>query len=97
MRDRPLMRGRGLVVFLRHFRAAALFENQLLLREEIVRKDPIVLPNLVQYRQLGSRVVTERPDKFPQPGPVLLFDMRAIVAVARTGPGERDFVVKAVL
>lgn len=51
MRDRPLARGRGPVVFLYHFRAKASFEDQLLVRQETVRKVPILFPDLVQEIQ----------------------------------------------
>ena len=41
-------RRRG-VVSLGHFRAVALLEDELLLRQEVVREYPVKLPNFVSF------------------------------------------------
>ena len=85
------------VVSLRHFRAVALFEDQLLLGQQVVCEDPVQLPDLVQQIKLAGRVVAQVSDQLADPGPVLLLDVGAVVAIARPGSRERDLLLGAVL
>ena len=56
--DRALVRGGRGVVSFGHFRAVALLEDELLLRQEIVREHPVELPDFAEFGQFGGRVVT---------------------------------------
>src|SRR5665811_928158 len=94
--DGPLMWSRRLIVPFGDLCAVALFEDQLLLRQKIVREHSIQLPNLVQLVEFASGVVTVVADEFTDPGPVLLLHMGTIILVARPRPGERDLVIGAV-
>ena len=69
------MRGGRLVVSLRHCRAVALFEDQFLLGQQVVREGPVQLPDLVQQSKLAGRVVAQVSDQLADPGPVLLLDV----------------------
>ena len=97
VRDRPLVRSRGRVVLLGHLRAFALFEYQLLLGQMVLVEDAVQSPDLVEINQPDRVVVTEVTHQSPDVGPVLLLDVRAVVAVLRPGPRESDLLVEAVL
>src|SRR5680860_960507 len=84
------MRGRGSIVPFGDFCAVALFEDQLLLRQKIVREHSIQLSNLVQLVEFASGIVTVVADEFTDPGPVLLLHVRTIILV----PRPRDCFIK---
>jgi hypothetical protein len=60
----------------------ALFEDELLLGQEVVGVDPVEIPDAVQHRQLGLGVETQVADELAYVGPVLLLDMGPVVFVA---------------
>src|SRR5580698_4504142 len=71
--------------------------DQLLLGQHQVGEAPVELPDPVEQAELGRRVEAEIADQLSDVGPVLLFDMRPVVLVARPGPGEGDLSAAAVL
>ena len=94
--DSPVVRGRRDIVSLGDLRAVALLEDQLLLGQVVVGEDPVELLDLVEQGVFGGGVVVVVADQLTDPGPVLLLHVRAVVAVARPGPGEGDLLLGTV-
>lgn len=88
MNYRTLVRRRRLIVDLDDLGSFTRFVQQLLLREKIVREDPVQLPNLIKQIQLFDTVVPLLCHQFTNSGPVLLLDVSAVVLVS--GPGARE-------
>ena len=89
-------RRRG-VVSLGHFRAVALLEDELLLRQEIVREHPVKLPDFVEFLQLGRGVVAQVTHQFTHVSPVLLLHVSTVITAACPRPGEGDLIRRAVV
>jgi len=86
----------GRSCFFDDFGSGAGFGDELLLRQQVVREDPVQFPDPVQQVQLPGRVVAVVADEFTDAGPVLLLHVRGVLLVARPGPGEGDLVFLAV-
>ena len=69
--DGALMRGGREVVSLGHFRAVALLEHELLLRQQGVREHPVEFPDLIQHGPHGQDVVAVVTDQLAHVGRVL--------------------------
>jgi hypothetical protein len=78
--------------FLSEFRAVALPENELLLRQQVAGKDPRQLSDLVELFKLGIGVVVQVAYPFADPRPVLLLHVGMLILVPRTGTGEGDLL-----
>ena len=95
--DYPLVGRPGRVVAFDHFRADTFTADQLLFGAQQVREPMVQIPDLVQHLQLCGSVETEIADQGADVGPVLLFDVGAVVLVPRPRPGEGDLIGLAVL
>jgi hypothetical protein len=69
---------------------------QLLLGEEEVCVAAIEVPDPVQQSELGWGIEAQVADELSDVGPVLLFDVRPVVLVARAGSREGDLSRRAV-
>lgn len=81
--------GGGQIVFFDHLRSDPRLGHQFLLRTEMVRQQPLQLPDPVQQVQFTGGVVAVVADGLSDDVPVLLLHMGAIVLVPRPRPGER--------
>ena len=94
--DGALVRGRRDVVVLDDLGSVALLGDQLLLGQQVVREEPVQLPDFVECGQFFRGVVAQVSDELADPGPVLVFHMGAVLFVVGPGAGERDLVLFAV-
>ena len=63
-----LVRRGRCVVFLGHFRAMARFGDELLLGQEVVREDPVEVPDLIEDGEFRRGVVAKVADQFADVG-----------------------------
>lgn len=79
-----------------HLRADPSTADRLLLGAQQVRETMVQIPDLVEHFHLNIGVDTQVADQRADVGPVLLFDVGAVVLVPRPRPGERDLVCLSV-